>query len=85
MTKDAADKYNIPVAICGEMASKPEAAACLLGLGIKDMSMNTGSIPIVKSVLCSHSFKEMNELSDKVLHAADLSEVHELLDDWRVL
>lgn len=85
MTKDAADKYNIPVAICGEMASKPEAAACLLGLGIKDMSMNTGSIPIVKSVLCSHSFKEMNELSDKVLQAADLSEVHELLDDWRVL
>jgi phosphotransferase system enzyme I (PtsI) len=85
MTKDAADKHNIPVAICGEMASKPEAAACLLGLGIKDMSMNTGSIPIVKSVLCSHSFKEMNELSAKVLQAADLSEVHELLDKWRVL
>lgn len=85
MTKDAADKQNIPVAICGEMASKPEAAACLLGMGIKDLSMNTGSIPIVKSVLCSHSFKEMNELSEKVLQAADLGEVHELLDGWRVL
>ncbi|MDZ7718994.1 MAG: phosphoenolpyruvate--protein phosphotransferase [Balneolaceae bacterium] len=85
MTKDAADKHNIPVAICGEMASKPEAAACLLGLGIKDLSMNTGSIPIVKSVLCSHSYKEMHELSEKVLSAKDLDEVHELLDEWRVL
>lgn len=85
MTKDAADKHNIPVTICGEMASKPEAAACLLGLGINDLSMNTGSIPAVKSVLCSHSFDEMNKLSEQVLQAEDLNEVHKLLDGWRVL
>ena len=85
MTKDAAEKQNIPVTICGEMASKPEAAACLLGLGINDLSMNTGSIPAVKSVLCSHSFKEMHELSEQVLQAEDLNKVHQLLDGWRVL
>jgi phosphotransferase system enzyme I (PtsI) len=85
MTKDAADKHNIPVAVCGEMASKPEAAACLLGMGINDLSMNTGSIPVVKSVLCSHSFQEMKELSENVLKAEDLNKVHQLLDGWRVL
>lgn len=85
ITKDAADKHNIPVALCGEMASKPEAAACLLGLGINDLSMNTGSIPAVKSVLCSHSYEELNELSEKVLHANELDEVHNILEGWRVL
>lgn len=85
LTKDAADKHNIPVTICGEMASRPEAAACLLGLGINDLSMNTGSIPVVKSVLCSHSYKELNELSEQVLQARELDEVHQILEGWRVL
>lgn len=85
ITKESADKHNIPVALCGEMASKPEAAACLLGMGINDLSMNTGSIPAVKSVLCSHTYKEMKELSDQILETEELSQVHELLEDWRAL
>lgn len=85
MTKDAAEKHGIPVAVCGEMASKPEAAACLLGLGIKDLSMNTGSIPIVKSILCSHDFEEMKKLSEQVLNAEKLDEIYHLLEGWRAL
>lgn len=85
LTKEAADKHNIPVTVCGEMASKPEAAACLLGLGINDLSMNTGSIPAVKSVLCSHSYEELCELAGQVLHARELDDVHQILDGWRVL
>lgn len=83
MSKDAADKEGIPVAICGEMASKPEAAACLLGLGINDLSMNTGSIPIVKSVLCSNTLDEMKKLAERVLDAEELEHIHELLEEWR--
>lgn len=85
MTKDAADKQNIPVTVCGEMASKPEAAACLLGLGINDLSMNTGSIPAVKSVLCSHSYGELSELAGQVLQATELEDVYSILEGWRVL
>ncbi|MCC5906409.1 MAG: phosphoenolpyruvate--protein phosphotransferase [Balneolaceae bacterium] len=83
MSKDAADKEGIPVAICGEMASKPEAAACLLGLGIRDLSMNTGSIPLVKSVLCSNTLDEMKKLAERVLDADELEHIHELLEEWR--
>lgn len=85
ITKESADKHQIPVAVCGEMASKPEAAACLLGMGINDLSMNTGSIPAVKSVLCSHTYKEMKELSDQILETEELNQVHELLEGWRAL
>ncbi len=85
MTKDAADRHGIPVAICGEMASKPEAAACFLGMGINDLSMNTASLPAVKSVLCSHARNEMEKLSADVLKSEALKEIHELLEPWRAI
>ncbi|MCC5940297.1 MAG: phosphoenolpyruvate--protein phosphotransferase [Balneolaceae bacterium] len=83
MTKDAADDAGIPVAVCGEMAGMPEAAACLLGMGINDLSMNSSSIPRVKAVLCKNNLTDMRFLSEKILMAKELLEVHALLDEWR--
>lgn len=83
MTKEAADAHHIPVTVCGEMASKPEAAACLLGMGINDLSMNSSAIPNVKAVLCSHTLKELNELSEKVLETDELKGIHELFTEWK--
>lgn len=83
MTKDAADRHNIPVSVCGEMASKPEAAACLMGMGIDDLSMNTSSIPNVKAVLCSHTMNELKELSDLVLEEDELKGIHKLFKKWK--
>ncbi len=84
MTKSAADEAGIPVAVCGEMAGTPEAAACLMGMGINDLSMNSSSIPRVKAALCNHSISEMKLLTEKILMAKELLEVHELLEDWRI-
>jgi phosphoenolpyruvate-protein phosphotransferase (PTS system enzyme I) len=85
MTKDAADRHGIPVAVCGEMASKPEAAACFIGMGITDLSMNAPAIPVVKSVLCSHTKMEMEKLAAAVLKSETLKEIHELLQPWRAI
>lgn len=82
MTVEAAEKTGTPVAVCGEMASKPEAASCLLGMGITDLSMNTGAIPKTKSILCSRSLKEMQALAKKVLQSKKAVDVHEILKDW---
>lgn len=83
MTKEAANRNNIPISVCGEMASKPEAAACLVGMGIPDLSMNANAIPYVKAVLCTHSMKELKALSDSILNEDDLSKIHERLLDWK--
>jgi len=83
MTYDAASKHNLPVSVCGEMASYPEAAACLMGIGIQDLSMNAGSIPMVKAVLCQNSLEDMNDLAKNVLSTNSLSEVHDFLNSWR--
>lgn len=85
MSYDAAKENNIPISVCGEMASYPEAAACLFGMGITELSMNSGSIPAVKSVLCTHTKQEMTELAEKIILADTLDEIHNLLAPWRAL
>jgi phosphotransferase system enzyme I (PtsI) len=83
MTYDSASRHQLPVSVCGEMASYPEAAACLMGIGIQDLSMNAGSIPMVKSVLCQNSLEDMQDLAKNVLSTNSLSEVHDFLNSWR--
>lgn len=84
MTKEAANAHQIPVTVCGEMASRPEAAACLIGMGINDLSMNTSAIPNVKSILCSHTMQELTELTERVLETDELKGIHELFSNWKL-
>lgn len=79
---EVAEKEDIEISVCGEMASYPEAAACLVGMGINDLSMSPASIPGVKSLLTEHSLKEMKELSVSVLNADTVAEVEEILLNW---
>lgn len=78
----AARKANINIAVCGEMASYPKAAACLMGMGITDLSMSPASIPKVKALLKKYTAEEMEKLAKSVLQAAAISEVNELLNNW---
>jgi phosphoenolpyruvate-protein phosphotransferase (PTS system enzyme I) len=48
---NAADGAGIPVAVCGELASDPDAAAILVGLGIRELSMAPSAIGEVKARL----------------------------------
>lgn len=78
----AAESAQIGIAVCGEMASYPKAAACLLGMGITDLSMSPASIPKVKTLLRDYSVQEMEELAERVLQASTVSEVNEIFNNW---
>jgi len=82
-TKKGADSAGIPVAVCGEMASDPVMAACLLGLGISELSMNPFSLPVVKEFLNSHTVCEMKEWVEKIMESDSGEESYELLEDIR--
>jgi phosphoenolpyruvate-protein phosphotransferase (PTS system enzyme I) len=81
-TIEGASANGIPVAVCGEMASRPAAAACLMGLGIRELSMTTNAVPAVKELLCSKTMKEMEQLASKTMQAESLTEIRELFDKF---
>ena len=47
--------HHIPVGMCGELAGDPQATLLLLGMGLRDFSMNAPSIPVVKNIILQTS------------------------------
>lgn len=48
---EAAGNANISVSLCGEMAGDPLCVPMLLGLGIKELSINVRAIPLVRKII----------------------------------
>ena len=72
---DAGHAAGIKVGMCGEMAGEPLFALVLCGLGLDELSMNSTSIPVVKSVLRASSQVDARALVDRVLQLATADEV----------
>ena len=75
----AAREANIPVIVCGEMASTPAYAVLLIGLGAIDLSMTPAMIPRVRAVVSRINADEAREVALKCLHSATADDVEELV------
>ncbi|HKJ31766.1 MAG TPA: phosphoenolpyruvate--protein phosphotransferase [Balneolales bacterium] len=82
MTAEAAAKYNKEIAVCGELASKPFGAMCLMGMGISQFSMVPTAIPKVKKILVTHTLDEMKKLTEEVEHAVSYSDMMKIINNW---
>ena len=80
-TADMARKHNIGIFICGEMAGDPLYTPLLVGLGIKELSMNPFTIPIIKQTVRSLNFKECRQFTHEILQLADAAEIAERLQE----
>lgn len=78
-TIKAASSAQIPVIVCGEMASTPAYAVLLVGLGAVDLSMIPAMIPRVRNVLTQINAGDIKELASKCLDAATADEVEDLV------
>ena len=78
-TVEAAKHAQIPVIVCGEMASTPAYAVLLVGLGAVDLSMTPAMIPRVRNVLTQIDASDVHEVALKCLAAATADEVEELV------
>ena len=75
----AARRHDIPVCVCGEMASDPLAALILVGMGIRRLSMSANLIPRVKELICRVAYFDMQRLVDTLrredpISAAEVAE-----------
>ena len=48
---EVAHTHGLEVAVCGEMASRPLMAFALVGLGLRDLSVNSRALPSVKRII----------------------------------
>jgi len=76
---DAARLVGVPLSICGDMASDPMLTWILVGLGLRELSMDPSSIPIVKSVVRGLRMGEAEALAAEALTLESEVQVGELV------
>jgi phosphocarrier protein FPr len=69
------------VAVCGEVAADPAAAALLVGLGVRELSMSPPAIPAVKHAVRSLSVNKAQQLATLALQRDSAASVRALLND----
>ena len=67
------------ISICGEMASDILSLPLFIGLGFNELSMNSHSIPIIKSAMNELSSIECKEIVNICLDCQKASEIEEIL------
>ena len=74
-----AQKYLLPVSVCGEMAGDPMAAIVLMGLGIDTLSMSASSLPRIKWVVRSIEAERASEIVQRVSVMEDSQSIRQYL------
>lgn len=67
MTVRAANKAKIPVTLCGEMAGDPKLIEVLLGLGLRQLSMDPANLLEVKAIIRQLDVNEAKKVSRRLL------------------
>jgi phosphocarrier protein FPr len=75
---DAARPLRRPVAVCGEAAADPAAAALFVGLGVEELSVAPASIGRIRSVLAGLDLDACRDAADRALRAASVGEVRRI-------
>ncbi|MBF0543295.1 MAG: phosphoenolpyruvate--protein phosphotransferase [Candidatus Riflebacteria bacterium] len=76
------EKHLKTVSICGELAGDPFFTILLLGLGLKELSMNSICIPKIKNIIRKISISEIKDEISKLLEMSTSEEVEEAL--WQL-
>lgn len=81
MTVKAANKHNIPVSVCGEMASDQYASLLLIGLGITELSVISTAYLQIKRLIRLIKFENAQKVASKVLTMSTINEIKEYIED----
>ena len=76
---DAAKRAKIEVSVCGEMAGEAIHIPILLGFGLKQLSMNAGSMPTIKRLIRELHRSDCEDLLQEAFTCATHAEVDELM------
>jgi phosphotransferase system enzyme I (PtsI) len=81
MTVESAERNNIPVSVCGEMASDPYSSLLLIGLGVKILSVEAKSYLQIKRLIRLVNYQNAKEIADKILTMNTEKEIKEYITE----
>jgi phosphotransferase system enzyme I (PtsI) len=82
MIVEKAHQNNIPVSLCGEMASDPLCSVLLAGMGLDELSMGSQSLLQVRKILRSVSYEEARTLAQQVLEMDSYLTINTFIREW---
>ena len=68
---------GIPVSMCGEMAGDDRYTRLLLGMGLREFSMNPSVLPEVKQAILNTHIEVVEPLVQQILHTTFHEEIHQ--------
>ncbi len=76
----SANKFGVPVSVCGEMAGELAYTRLFLGMGLRQFSMSSSQVPAIKQRVLTTSLPEIAAITQKIQRADDPLKIRELLD-----
>ncbi len=76
---DVGKRNSLSVALCGEMASDPLCVPMLIGLGLRQLSMNSRIIPFIKKLIRSFSIQDLKKDIEKIMELTTPEEIRSYL------
>lgn len=81
-TIQAAEKYQKPVSVCGEMAGDIKLTRLLVGMGMRQLSMHPSHILSVKSQILQSEEGILAKQARKILSLSDLEKIEPLIKKY---
>jgi phosphoenolpyruvate-protein phosphotransferase (PTS system enzyme I) len=81
-TVEVADERGIESAVCGEMASHPLMAVVLLGLGLRQMSVNPRAVASIKRVFRAVSAERARDIATQAMAAPNAAEAEAIVSRY---
>lgn len=76
----SAEKANVPVSMCGEMAGDPRLTRLLLGMGLRQFSMYPSQIPEVKQRIKQSDISELTPIVRRILRLEESAKIQEQIE-----
>lgn len=80
-TAAGAKQHGKLLGVCGGLAADPRAAALLIGMGVRELSVPAGAIPELKAQVRTLDTTRCVALAERALAATSPQEVHAILGD----
>lgn len=81
MVIQAGKHHNRPVLVCGAMASDPLAAILLVGMGLRELSMESAAIPEIREAVGSVTVAEAQDAARIAFSAETAKDIERVLRD----